>query len=178
MSYTNIPDQLMRTYELNEHQKNILKEVNQLPLTDLFYIVVQQSDTNANLTLKELKKYIKRSVKEYVKRSDLQTYWEGKENELIKYYCFFETTKEFFLSQHTNILVNEDFYCGFHFHLFISGVNQDYIKELIFQLIIKLVLTYNINTDSLVPLVSQCADIESIACGCCSFLPSAFQLWL
>jgi hypothetical protein len=124
----------MRTYELNEHQKIILKEVNQLPLTDLYYIVVQQSDTSANLTLKELKKYIKRSIKEYVKRSDLLTYWEGKENEVIKYYCFFETTKEFYLSQHTNLLVNEDFYCGFHFHLFISGVNEYYIKELIFQL--------------------------------------------
>ena len=124
----------MRTFELNHHQKLILKDIKELPFSNLHYITIQQHYKGANLTLNELKKHIKRSVKEYVRRQDLQTYYEGKENETIKYYCFFENVKEFFLSQNTDILANEDFYSGFHCHIFISGVNEDYIKEIKYQL--------------------------------------------
>ena len=124
----------MRTYELNEHQKVILKEVKSLSLNNLFYIVVQQSKTEKNLTLPELKKYIKRSVSEYVRRHAPETYYEGKENMNVRYYCFFETVKEFSISQHWDIFAPQNLYCGFHFHLFISGVEEDFIMELAYQL--------------------------------------------
>lgn len=124
----------MRTYELNEHQKQILKEVKTLSLTDLLYVVVQQSQKEKNLTLPELKKYIKRSVREYLKRQEPQQYYGGKENRQIKYYCFFETTKEFSISQQTDLFAPCELYCGFHFHLFISGVDETFTNELAYQL--------------------------------------------
>lgn len=114
----------MRTFEINEHQKNILIEVSQLPTKNLYYIVVQQNIKGANFSLNELKKHIRRSVKEYGR----------KENNLIKYIAIFENTHDFFMSQHTSSIVKTDFYSGFHFHLFISGVEQDYLKELTYWL--------------------------------------------
>ncbi len=81
-------------------------------------------------TLNELKKHIRRSVKDYIKRRNEQEYYEGKENETINYITFFETTKDFFNSQHTNKIVDTNFYAGIHFHLFITGVNENYINEL------------------------------------------------
>ena len=124
MSYTNTTILLMRTYEINDHQKKILYEVSRLPTENLYYIVVQQNIKGSNFTLNELKKHIRRSVKEY----------GTKENDLIKYFAIFETTHDFFMSQHTTDIVKTDFYSGFHFHLFISGVNEDYLKELAYQL--------------------------------------------
>ena len=126
-------------YEYSEFQKHILREVMYLRRhlcynNALYCIVIQQKKWKKNLTLEELKMFIKKSMSEYVKRIDLQAYWEGKENNIIKYIAFFETTKEFYKSQHTNQPVREEFYPGFHFHLFITGVNEDYINELTHQL--------------------------------------------
>ena len=124
----------MNLFELNEHQKTILKEVKKLSLNDLHYIVAQQSNTDTNLTLNELKKYIKRSVREYVSRKGLSIDERIEKTDMIKYYCFFENTEDFYKSQQTNSIVSQDFYSGFHFHLFISGVKEDYLKELKYQL--------------------------------------------
>lgn len=124
MSYTNTTILLMRTYEINDHQKKILYEVSRLPTENLYYIVVQQNIKGSNFTLNELKKHIRRSIKEY----------GAKENDLIKYIAIFETTHDFFMSQHTTAIVKTDFYSGFHFHLFISGVEHDYLKELTYWL--------------------------------------------
>lgn len=112
----------MRTYEINEHQKNILKEVLHLPTDNLYYIVVQQNIQGANYSLNELKKHIRRSVKEYLKRKGRRS---------IKFITFFETTHDFFMSQHTTAIVKTDFYSGFHFHLFISGVRKKSSRQFI-----------------------------------------------
>ena len=122
------------TYELNEHQKLILKELLKLPTDNLYYFAVQQKIRTNIFTLNELRKHIKRSVKEFIRRKDPLNYYDGKENETIKYTAFFETTEDFFKSQHTNKIVDNNFYAGFHFHLFIAGVNDDYINELTYQL--------------------------------------------
>ena len=122
------------TFELNDHQKSILKELLNLPTENLYYFTVQQKIRTNIFTLNELKKYIKRSIKEYVRRTDTVNYYEGKENETIKFIAFFETTEDFFKSQHTNKIVDTNFYAGLHFHLFIAGVNADYINELTYQL--------------------------------------------
>ena len=120
---------LMRTYEINEHQKKILNEVSKLPTDSLYYIVVQQNIRGANYTLNELKKHIRRSVKEYLNRQS-----HCSNNVAVEYIAIFETTHDFFMSQHTTSIVKTDFYSGFHFHLFISGVGEDYIKELTYWL--------------------------------------------
>jgi hypothetical protein len=96
--------------------------------------VVQQKIRRKIFTDNELKNHIQRSIKKYVRRKDPVNYYDGKENETIKYIAFFETTEDFFKSQHTNKIVDTNFYAGLHFHLFITGVNDDYINELICQL--------------------------------------------
>jgi len=122
------------TYQINEHQEKIRNEISQLPTESMYYIVVQQNIKGSNFSLNELKKHIRRSTKEYVKRRDPQGYYSGKENDLIKYLTIFETTHDFFMSQHTTSIVKTDFYSGFHFHLFITGVREDYINQLTYQL--------------------------------------------
>lgn len=124
----------MRTYELNEHQKWILKEVSKLPTTELYYITVQQHIQHTNLTLNELKKYLIRSVREYVRRKYRNDYYPDMENQYIKYIAFFENTKDFFMSQHTDNIVASEFYSGFHFHVFISNIDEGFVKELTYQL--------------------------------------------
>ena len=124
----------MRTFELNQDQIKMEREISKLPTEKLYYIVAQQKIRTSIYSLNELKKHIRRSVKEYIKRLDPQSYYKGKENEVIKYIAFFENTKAFFMSQHVNNIVESNFYAGFHFHLFISGVDENYIKELTFQL--------------------------------------------
>lgn len=116
----------MRTYEINEHQQTIHDAISKLPIENLYNIVVQQNIKGANFTLPELKKHIRRSIKEYIERYDT--------NAAVKYVAIFETTHEFFMSQHTTAIVKTDFYSGFHFHLFISGVDERYITELTYWL--------------------------------------------
>lgn len=114
----------MKLYELKPHQIEILNEIKSLPQKNLYNFVIQQSLKNPNLTLNELKKYIKRSIRCFVKDFTGINYKPGIENNLIKYYCFFETTKDFFQSQNSNQNITEDIYSGLHFHLFISSPNN------------------------------------------------------
>lgn len=109
-----------RTYSINPYQLKILNEVKSLPKKHLHYLVVQQSNTNYNLTLKEIRKLIRSGLKRYFQET-LIPYQNGIENELVKFLCVFETTKDFFHSQHQNIIVNEDIEMGIHFHLFITS---------------------------------------------------------
>ena len=112
----------MRTYTVKPHQIQIYNEIKKLPEKNLTYYVFQQSLIYPNLTLNELKKFIKRSVKRYCYDFSKYDYKPQFENQIIKYYCFFETSKDFFWSQHENIIVEEDINnIGLHFHLFVSS---------------------------------------------------------
>lgn len=66
-----------------------------------------------------MKLCIKRGIYNYFKNDP----YVVKENidKLIQYFCVFETTKGFFLSQHENKIVTEDIEMGLHFHLFITN---------------------------------------------------------
>lgn len=111
----------MRLYELKPHQIQILNEIKSLPQKNLHYYVIQQSLIEPNLTLNELKKFIKRSIRYFVKDFTGSNYRPGIEDKLIKYYCFFETTQDFFKSQNSNQNLSDELYSGLHFHLFISS---------------------------------------------------------
>jgi len=109
------------TYQLKEHQKEILSDVRKLPINQLHYIVGQQSLKYKPLTLKELKKHINRGIKLYVQEWMGYHYIPGIEREIIKYYGFFETSKDFWWSQNTHNLNKESIDLRFHFHLFLSS---------------------------------------------------------
>jgi hypothetical protein len=113
------------TFPVKPHQIKIIEEIKNLPLKRLHYLVVQQSLRHPNLTLNELKKHIRRGIKRYVKELMGYRYRYGIEDELIKYYCFFETSKDFFWSQQLNDIVNENIEMNIHFHLFLSGDYPD-----------------------------------------------------
>jgi hypothetical protein len=108
-----------RTYEISPPQLKILNYIKSLPKKHLHYVVGQQSKKHRNLTLKELKLCIKRGIYNYFKNDP----YVRKESidKLIQYFCVFETTKGFFLSQHENKIVTEDIEMGLHFHLFITS---------------------------------------------------------
>jgi len=108
------------TYQLRDHQRKILKEVKSLPKNQLYYLVAQQSLKHRPLTLNELKKHITRGIKNYIKEWSGHQYSPGIENDIIKYYGFFETSKDFFWSQHTHNLNQESIDLRFHFHIFLS----------------------------------------------------------
>ena len=112
---------MIRTFTIQPHQVKILKDVKNLPLERLHYLVIQQSLKHPNLTLKEFKCRIKRGIRLYVQDLFGYEYKYGLEDEVIKYYCFFETSKEFFWSQHLNNIVDEDIDLNFHVHIFLSG---------------------------------------------------------
>jgi hypothetical protein len=109
------------TYQIQPFQQRILQEVKSLNTNNLYYYVIEQDYTKPPLTLPELKKCVSMSIRKYIKDLLGFRYKKGKENELIKYYCFFETSKEFCISQTTQSIFDWDFYNGFHFHLFISS---------------------------------------------------------
>jgi hypothetical protein len=116
---------ILRTYHINQHQLDILEHIRNLPTKNLHYITGQQSNKHLNLTLPELKKLIKRGIRQYLQ--PYLTYTPNKkESDLIRFVCVFETTKDFFHSQHKNIEVSEDLFLGLHFHLFISPSPTNY----------------------------------------------------
>jgi hypothetical protein len=119
----------MRTYTIKPHQIKIYNEIKTLP-KGLTYYVFQQSLTHPNLTLNELKKVIRSSVNDFCYENGntpQYTYKKRDENILVKYYCFFETSQDFFWSQNTNTIVNEDIRnFGLHFHLFVSFHKEVY----------------------------------------------------
>jgi hypothetical protein len=108
-------------YEIKPFHKKVLHEVGQLNTGNLYYYVIEQNFDNPPLTLPELKKCIYRSIKKYVKELLGYKYKIGSEDTMIKYFCFFETSKEFCLSQTKQNIFDWDYYTGFHFHLFISS---------------------------------------------------------
>jgi hypothetical protein len=71
-----------------------------------------------------MRKLIRRGIRRYFQETSLH-YHQGLENELVKFFCVFETKKDFFHSQHTNEIFDLEVDMGLHFHLFISGRNGD-----------------------------------------------------
>lgn len=125
--------------DLNEFQIKMINDIKSLPKKNLHYITAQQSNQYSNLTLKELKKLIKRGVRRYIQELE-PNYYPNKENELVKFYCVFETTKEFNLNLKNKSLDDIPF-MGLHFHLFISCPdNYKWIsfQNLIFQIFYEL----------------------------------------
>ncbi len=113
----------------------MIEEVKTLPKERLHYVVIQQNKSHRNLSLNELKKFIKRGIRLYIRDFLGPKYKPGLENEMIKYYCFFETTKEFQLSQRYQELNNDGIYMGLHFHLFLSsGYGMVHIPNLIYNI--------------------------------------------
>jgi hypothetical protein len=130
----------MRTFELKPHQNEILQDINKLDLRRLHYLVIQQNEKFPNLTLNELKKHIKRGIKLYSQSLLGYQYRNGIEDSLIQYVCMFETSEDFFWSQHQNSIVDEEINMNIHFHLFISSNNgivhlPQLVNEIIHQLL-------------------------------------------
>lgn len=134
----------MRTFELKPHQKEILEDINKLDIRRLHYLVIQQNQSYPNLTLNELKKHIKRGVKLYTQSLLGYNYKNGIENELIQYVCIFETSEDFFWSQHSNSIVGEEININLHFHLFISS-NKGlvFVPQLVNDIILQLLSQKN-----------------------------------
>jgi hypothetical protein len=117
----------------------MVNDIKSLPKKHLHYITAQQSNQYQNLTLKELKKLIKRGIRRYIQELE-PNYYPSKENELVKFYCVFETTKEFNLNLKNESLDDLPF-MGLHFHLFIScpdNYNWISFEKLIFQIFYEL----------------------------------------
>ena len=110
----------LRTYFVKPHQQQILGEIQSLPRKRLHYVVGQQSDLHPNLTLREMKNLIRRGLRRYFQETSLH-YHQGLENELVKFYCVFETKKDFFHSQHQNNVIDVEVDMGLHFHLFLTS---------------------------------------------------------
>lgn len=124
---------------LNDFQIKMINDIKSLPRKHLHYITAQQSNQYSNLTLKELKKLIKRGIRRYIQELE-PNHYPNKENELVKFYCVFETTKEFNLNLKNESLDDIPF-MGLHFHLFISCAdNYKWIsfQNLIFQIFYEL----------------------------------------
>ena len=109
-----------RTYYIKPHQLKILEEIKSLPRKRLHYVTGQQSDLHSNLTLREMKNLIRRGLRRYFQETSLH-YHQGLENELVKFYCVFETKKDFFHSQHQNNVIDVEVDMGLHFHLFLTS---------------------------------------------------------
>lgn len=106
-----------KVYHINPFQVNVLKQVRSLPRKYLHYVVGQQSLKHTNINLRQMKSLIKRGIRKYI--SHLNYPYNPNYNK-IKYYCVFETDKDFNNSQYTSNEVSEDFNLCLHFHLFIT----------------------------------------------------------
>ena len=103
-------------------QKEVFQKVKSLPPKLLHYLVGQQSSEphRFNLNLEELKYLITRGIMKFIRETNVP-YQRGLENELVKFYCVFETDQTFNESQMNDNLMNQSFYLGLHFHLFFSS---------------------------------------------------------
>jgi hypothetical protein len=70
-----------------------------------------------------MKKLIRRGIRRDFQETSLH-YHQGLENELVKFFCVFETKKDFFHSQHQNNVIDVEVDMGLHFHLFISPIKD------------------------------------------------------
>lgn len=110
-----------QTYILTPFQQDVYHKIKSLSEKRLCYITLQQtSDPNKkNLNLKELKNFIRRGIRKYF-RENHPDYTLNIENELVKFYCVFETNKVFNLTQHFTNPKKGRVHLGLHFHLFLS----------------------------------------------------------
>ena len=123
---------MIKEYPIKPHQKEMIDEVKKLNQNRLYYVVIQQDKHFPNLTLNELKKHLKSSIKRYVRDFFSMEYRKDLEYNLIKYVCFFEYSKEFSQSLYLEELKTDEIDMGIHFHLFISSNNsQVYIPQLV-----------------------------------------------
>jgi len=111
-----------RTFSIQPHQYKILETIKHLPQKRLHYLTIQQSNKHSNLTLPEMKRLVRSGIKKYIRRTNLNCR-SGFEDKVIKYFGIFETTKDFFQSQHQNHIVDEKIDLGLHLHLFFSSVD-------------------------------------------------------
>jgi hypothetical protein len=111
-----------RTYIQNSFQQEVFQKIKSLTDKDLHYITLQQtSDPNKrNLNLKELKNFIRRGIRKYFAENH-PSYYLNIENELVKYFCVFETNQNFNHNQNKSMLKYKKIFLGLHFHLFISS---------------------------------------------------------
>jgi hypothetical protein len=117
----------------------MVNDIKSLPKKHLHYITAQQSNQYQNFTLNELKILIKRGIRRYIQELE-PNYYRSKENELVKFYCVFETTKEFNQNIKNESLGDLPF-MGLHFHMFIScpdNYNWISFEKLIFQIFYEL----------------------------------------
>lgn len=91
-----------QTITLTPSQVEVYNKIDSLDKKNLYYFVVQQRKGCPNLTLNELKKMIKKSIREWV-AEDKINYYQNKENKIVKYFTVFETTKDFNKSQLNNM---------------------------------------------------------------------------
>jgi len=109
----------MRLYELNNFQNTMKVKIKSLPKKHLHYLTAQQSNKHLNLTLNELKKLIRKGIRQYIQQVQPNSSIDLK-NSLVKFYCVFETKKSFSLSLYNTDLNFDDPNMGIHFHLFLS----------------------------------------------------------
>jgi hypothetical protein len=109
----------MRLYELNDFQNTMKDKIKSLPKKHLHYLTAQQSNKYLNLTLNELKKLIRKGIRQYIQQVE-PTYTSDIEKSLVRFYCVFETKKSFSLSQQKTNIHFEDSNMGIHLHLFLS----------------------------------------------------------
>ena len=110
-----------KLYVLTPFQQEIYKRIESLTHKRLYYITLQQTSNpkKRNLNLKELKNFIRRGIRKYF-RENHPTYQPDLENELVKFYCVFETDKTFNQTQRISIPLKGRLNLGLHFHLFLS----------------------------------------------------------
>jgi hypothetical protein len=106
---------------LNPFQQEVYLKIHSLTNKDLHYITLQQNSTRkkSNLNLKELKNFIRRGIRKYFIENH-PDYHPNIENELVKYFCVFETNQYFNYNQWNEYILSDRLYLGLHFHLFLS----------------------------------------------------------
>jgi hypothetical protein len=106
------------TYILNPLQQEVEKKITSLPRKNLHYVVANQSYKHRNLTLKQLKKLIRRSLVNYQREIEPE-YNPIRDAPLVKCICVFETSKDLNQTQ-MNSTVSQHIQLCLHFHIFLS----------------------------------------------------------
>jgi hypothetical protein len=118
----------MKQHKLKPHQielaTRVMTEVNKLNENNLYYLVSKPNENTDNLTIPEIKKYIKSGIQKYTQEFLLHNYYWGAEKKLFQYILFIEYPKDFYLATldiNANLTsLNNDV----HFHMFISSNNN------------------------------------------------------
>lgn len=118
----------MKKHNLKPHQKElasrVFTELKMLNENNLYYLVSKPNSHTDNLTIPELKKYIKSGIQKYTQEFLLHNYYWGAEKKLFQYILFIEYPKDFYLATldtNANLTsLNNDA----HFHMFVSSNNS------------------------------------------------------